>query len=191
MFCSWCQCIQECIYNCICSPHLYMSRHSCTVCLNISLGLKHQFYIFQKNEMYTFSLEYRVICIYTVKGCTGRPVMHIPPSTWDRGFKETGAGLLVVLWCDCVVLCIVCFDSLVSGDSLVIKELTCAIIRNFILYFDWFWAHLLETLVCFEVHKVPRIGPRQKSADSLKDFLYIDWGVSVSCSVYNFLLNMY
>ena len=38
---------------------------------------------------------------------------------------------------------------LVSGDNLDIKELTYAIIINFknfykiILYFDWFWAHLL------------------------------------------------
>ena len=35
----------------------------------------------------------------------------------------------------------------VSGDSLDIKELTYAIIINFILYFDLFWAHLLQTLV--------------------------------------------
>ena len=27
--------------------------------------------------------------------------MHIPPRTGDRGFKETGAGLLNVLRCDC------------------------------------------------------------------------------------------
>ena len=28
--------------------------------------------------------------------------MHIPPPTGDRGFKETAAGLLNVLRCDCV-----------------------------------------------------------------------------------------
>ena len=52
------------------------------------------------------------------------------------------------------------------------------------LYFDCFLAHLLYTLVCFEVHIVPRIGPRQKGADSLNFFLYIDRTVSVSCSGY-------
>ena len=102
LYCSWCQCIQECIYNCICSPHLYMSRHSCTVCSNISLGLKHKFYLFQKNEMYTFRFMYRFICIYNVKCCIGRSDMHIPPRTGDRGFKENGVGLLVVLRCNCV-----------------------------------------------------------------------------------------
>ena len=47
---------------------------------------------------------------------------------------------------------------LVSGDSLDIKELTYAIIINFISYFDWFWAHLLQTLVYIYVHKVPRMN---------------------------------
>jgi len=28
--------------------------------------------------------------------------MHIPPRTGDRGFKENGVGLLVVLRCNCV-----------------------------------------------------------------------------------------
>ena len=55
---------------------------------------------------------------------------------------------------------------LVSGDSLDIKELIYAIIINFILYFDWFWAHLLQTLVYIYVHKAPRTGPRQRSAYS-------------------------
>ena len=53
---------------------------------------------------------------------------------------------------------------LVSGDSLDINELTYAIIINFILYFDWLWAHLLQTLVYIYVHKAPRTGPRQRSA---------------------------
>ena len=63
---------------------------------------------------------------------------------------------------------------LVSGDSLDIKELTYAIIINFILYFDWFWAHLLQTLdvVYIYVHKALRTGPRQRSAYSLKVLLY-------------------
>ena len=42
------------------------------------------------------------IYIYKVKCCIGRPVVHIPPPTGDRGFKETAAGLLNVLRCDCV-----------------------------------------------------------------------------------------
>ena len=63
---------------------------------------------------------------------------------------------------------------LVSGASLYIKELTCAININFVLYFDWFRAHLLQTLVYIYVHKAPRTGPRQRSAYSLKVLLYID-----------------
>ena len=47
LFCSWCHGIHEGIYNYICSPHQYIAHHSCTVCSNIRLGLKHQFYIFQ------------------------------------------------------------------------------------------------------------------------------------------------
>ena len=57
-----------------------------------------------------------------------------PPRRGDRSFKETGAGLFNVLRCD--YDCILCYDYLVSGDSLDIKELTYAIIRNFLLYFD-------------------------------------------------------
>ena len=49
--------------------------------------------------------------------------------------------------------------TLVSGDSLDIKALTYAIILNFILYFDWSWVHLLQTLVYIYVHKAPRTGP--------------------------------
>ena len=77
---------------------------------------------------------------------------------------------------------------LVSGDSLEIKELTYAIIINFILYFDWFWAHLLQTLVYIYVHKAPRTGPQQRSTYSFKVLLYIDWGISVPCSVYYMLV---
>jgi len=55
------------------------------------------------------------------------------------------------------------------------------------LHFDCFLAHLLHTLVCFEVHSVPRIGSRQRCSDSLHIFLYIDRVVSVSCSGYYIL----
>ena len=64
--------------------------------------------------------------------------MHIPPRTGDRCFKETGAGLLKVLMCDCITNAFYLMIILVSGDSLDINELTYAIIINFILYFDWF-----------------------------------------------------
>ena len=54
---------------------------------------------------------YIYIYIYIrLNGTYGRPVMHIAPRTGDRCFKETGYGY--------------------------IKELTYAIIVNFILYFD-------------------------------------------------------
>ena len=56
--------------------------------------------------------------------------MHITPRTGDRRFKETGAGLLKVLMCDCITNALYLMIVLVSGDS--------AIIINFILYFDWF-----------------------------------------------------
>ena len=64
--------------------------------------------------------------------------MHIAPRTGDRCFKETGASLLKVLMCDCITNAFNLMIILVSGDSLDIKELTYAIIVNFILYFDWF-----------------------------------------------------
>ena len=64
--------------------------------------------------------------------------MHIAPRTEDRCFKETGAGLLKVLMCDCITNVFDLMIILVSGYSLDIKELTCAIIRNLILFFDWF-----------------------------------------------------
>ena len=64
--------------------------------------------------------------------------MHIEPRMGDRCFKETGAGLLKVLMCDCITNAFYLMIILVSGDSLDIKELTYAIIINFILYFDWF-----------------------------------------------------
>ena len=60
---------------------------------------------------------------------------------------------------------------LVRGDSLDIKELTYVIIINFILYFDWFRAHLLQTLGYSYVHKAPRTGSRQRSAYSLNVLL--------------------
>ena len=72
---------------------------------------------------------------------------YIAPHTGDRRFKETGAGLLKVLKCDCITDAFYLMIIIVSGDSLDIKELTYAIIINFILYFDWFRAHLLQTLV--------------------------------------------
>ena len=65
--------------------------------------------------------------------------MHIPPRTGDRCFKETRAALLkTVFMCDCITNAFYLMIILVSGDSLDIKELTYAIIINFILYFDWF-----------------------------------------------------
>ena len=67
-----------------------------------------------------------------------RPVMHIAPRMGDRCFKEIRAGLFKVLMCDCITNAFYSMIILVSGDSLDIKELTCAIIINFILYFVWF-----------------------------------------------------
>ena len=64
--------------------------------------------------------------------------MHIALHTKDRCFKETGAGLLKVLMCDCITNAFYLMIILVSGDSIDIKELTYAIIINFTLYFDWF-----------------------------------------------------
>ena len=62
--------------------------------------------------------------------------MHIAPRTGDCRFKEIGAGLLRVLMCDCITNAFYLMIILVSGDSLDIKELTYAIIINFIWYFD-------------------------------------------------------
>ena len=67
---------------------------------------------------------------------------------------------------------------LVSGHNLDIKELTYAIINNYILHFDWFWAYLLQTLVYIYMHKALRTGPRQRNAYILN--VLIDWGVSGS-----------
>ncbi len=58
--------------------------------------------------------------------------MHIAPRMGDRCFKEPGAGLLKVLMCDCITNVFYVMIILVSGYSLDIKELTYAIIRNFI-----------------------------------------------------------
>ena len=63
--------------------------------------------------------------------------MHIEPCMGDRCFKETRVGLLKVLRCDCITNTFYLMIILVRGDSLDIKELTYAIIINFILYFDW------------------------------------------------------
>ena len=54
--------------------------------------------------------------------------MHIAPHTGDRCFKETRAGLLKVLLCDCKTNAFYLMIILVSVDSLDIKELTYAII---------------------------------------------------------------
>ena len=64
--------------------------------------------------------------------------MHITPRKRDHCFKETGAGLLEVLMCDCITNAFYLMIILVSGDSLDIKELIYAIIINFVIYFDWF-----------------------------------------------------
>ena len=100
--------------------------------------------------------------------------MHIAPRTGECCFQETAAGLLKVLMCDCITNAFYVMIIFVSGDSLDIKELTYAIVINFILYFERFWAHLLQTLVYIYVHKALHTGPRQGSACSLKVFLYID-----------------
>ena len=63
--------------------------------------------------------------------------MHIAPRTGDHCFKETEAGLLKVLMCDCITNAFYLMIILVSGDSLDINELTYAIIINFILYFGF------------------------------------------------------
>ena len=59
--------------------------------------------------------------------------MHIAPRTGDRCFKETRANLLKVLMYDCITNAFYLMIILVTGDSLDIKELTYAIIINFIL----------------------------------------------------------
>ena len=48
--------------------------------------------------------------------------MHITPRTGDRCFKETGAGLLKVLMCDCITTAFYLMFILVSGDSIDIKR---------------------------------------------------------------------
>ena len=58
--------------------------------------------------------------------------MLIPPRTGDRSFKETGAGLLKVLMCHCATNAFYVTIILVNRDSLDIKEMFFAIIRNFI-----------------------------------------------------------
>ena len=68
----------------------------------------------------------------------GRPVMYLAPRTGDRCFMETGAGLLKVLMCDCITIAFYFMIILVTGDILDIKEVTDAIMLNFILSFDWF-----------------------------------------------------
>ena len=57
--------------------------------------------------------------------------------TGDRCFTETGAGLFKVLMCGCISNAFYLIIILVSGDSIDKKELTYAIIMNFIFYFDW------------------------------------------------------
>ena len=58
--------------------------------------------------------------------------MHLPPRNGDSCFKETRADLLKVLMCDCIIKAFNLIIILVSGDILYIKELTYAIIINFI-----------------------------------------------------------
>ena len=86
--------------------------------------------------------------------------MHIAPRTGDRCFKETGAGLLKVLMCDCITSAFYLMIILVSGDSLDIKELTSAIIINVCIY------------LCAQGAAYG--GPRQRCAYSLNVLLYID-----------------
>ena len=57
--------------------------------------------------------------------------MHIAPRTGARCFKETGAGLLQVLICDCIINAFYLMIILVSGDSLDTEDLTYAIIINY------------------------------------------------------------
>ena len=66
------------------------------------------------------------VCVYIyirLNAAYGRPVMHIAPRKRDRCFKETGAGLLIVLMCDCITNAFYLMINLLSGDSLDIKEL--------------------------------------------------------------------
>ena len=45
---------------------------------------------------------------------------------------------LKVLMCDCATNAFYATIILANGDSLDIKDITCAIIQNYISYFDWF-----------------------------------------------------
>ena len=65
--------------------------------------------------------------------------------------------------CDCITNACYLMIILVSGASLDIKELNCAININFVLYFDWFRAHVLQTFVYIYVHKAAAYGtPAEK-----------------------------
>ena len=103
------------------------------------------------NDLYVVSLSAVIMCVvcnYTniyvyyiyirLNTTYRRPVMHIAPRTGDHCFKETGAGLLKVLMCNCITNAFYLIIILVTGNFLDIKELTYAIVINFILYFDWF-----------------------------------------------------
>ena len=84
--------------------------------------------------------------------------MHIAPRTGDRCFKETGASLLKVLMCDCITNAFYLMIFLVSGDSLDIKELTYAIIINFILYligFEHIYCRHLYIFMCIRQYGTP------------------------------------
>ena len=75
--------------------------------------------------------------------------MHIAPRTVDHRFKETRAGLLKVLMCDCITNAFYLMIILVSGDSLDIKELTYAIIITLfyiLLGFEHIYCRLLYIL---------------------------------------------
>ena len=59
--------------------------------------------------------------------------------------------------CDCITNALYLMVILVSGDSLDIKELTYAIIINFILYFDWFLSTFIAdtcTYLCIRCREV-------------------------------------
>ena len=81
--------------------------------------------------------------------------MHIAPRTGDRCFKETGAGLLKVLMCDCINNAFYLMIIFVNRDSLDIKELIYAIIINYIVYFIGF-----EHIYCRHLYTVMYIRRR-------------------------------
>ena len=89
-------------------------------------------YVYICIYMYIYIYIYIIYIYIRLNGAYGRPVMHIAPCTGDRCFKETRAGLLKVLMCNCITNAFYFVIILVSGVSLDIMELTYAISIKFI-----------------------------------------------------------